>query len=328
METQVFRMPDRDATGFEGREDASTPETCPHGHGALRLWSGKLRCWDCGWPWGAGWGPPEKHGIYDIFISYAGADFTEYINPLVTRFRASRLSVWMDRTEITWGDTIVGRVNDGLRSSRFVLVCLSRNFLARSWPETELNAVLNIQSSDGRERTLPLILNSRSEVFRRYPLLAGLVTRDYDAGVDALTTELLALVGVDVERDTIDVTVESAYTSTSVVLRPNLRDTLERLIDMATAALGLQREADVGAYKPFKFHWVLVDVKVERDWKTLERTKQQRTLAFLEGSSGEPLRLGDEGLRIFQVGLKPGTIFHIYAIEDPDEPVPPAALSI
>jgi len=29
---------------------ASLPKDCPKGHGPLRDWSGKPRCWECGWP--------------------------------------------------------------------------------------------------------------------------------------------------------------------------------------------------------------------------------------------------------------------------------------
>jgi len=32
------------------REILIPAECCPNGHGLLRPWSGKLRCWTCGWP--------------------------------------------------------------------------------------------------------------------------------------------------------------------------------------------------------------------------------------------------------------------------------------
>ena len=36
---------------------------------------------------------------------------------------------------------MVAKINEGLRNSRFALVCLSANFLQRRWPEAEMAAV-------------------------------------------------------------------------------------------------------------------------------------------------------------------------------------------
>ena len=54
----------------------------------------------CGWPWQ--FKPPEPQGVYDVFVSYAGDDFDTYIRPLVDSLREAGLSVWLDKTEITW----------------------------------------------------------------------------------------------------------------------------------------------------------------------------------------------------------------------------------
>ena len=38
---------------------------CPNGHGETREWSGRWRCWKCGWQGGLAEkhsGPTEKHG--------------------------------------------------------------------------------------------------------------------------------------------------------------------------------------------------------------------------------------------------------------------------
>lgn len=83
-----------------------------------------------------------------------GSTFQTPIQPLADSLRQAGVSVWLDKTEITWGDTITGRVNEALRRSRFVLLCLSRHFLARPWPEAELNAALALQNRQARVRLL------------------------------------------------------------------------------------------------------------------------------------------------------------------------------
>jgi hypothetical protein len=66
-----------------------------------------------------------------------------------------------------------------LRQTRFMLLCLSKAFLARPWPESEMSAALAIQNSSGVKKVLPLILNSREEVLQTYPIIHGLAYRQF-----------------------------------------------------------------------------------------------------------------------------------------------------
>jgi hypothetical protein len=91
------------------------------------------------------------------------------------------------------GDNFVLKINQGLSSSRFVLLCLSRNFLNRRWTETEMSSVLAIQNNDGKRRALPLILDSKEEVLQTYPILSALTYREYSIGIDAIARELAAI---------------------------------------------------------------------------------------------------------------------------------------
>jgi hypothetical protein len=95
---------------------------------------------------------------YDLFISHAGADKVRYIDALADAFARRGISFWLDSFEIAFGDNIALRLNEGLRESQFVLLCLSRNFLRRPWPETELAAALAMQNARGVKRVLPVIL--------------------------------------------------------------------------------------------------------------------------------------------------------------------------
>ena len=110
----------------------------------------------------------------DVFICHASEDKSDIIKPLVAAFKREGISYWHDEAEIKWGDSIVEKVNEGLRISRYVIVVISKHFLLKKWPQRELNSVLNVESSTGKVRVLPLIVGTdkvKRDIFQKYPLL-------------------------------------------------------------------------------------------------------------------------------------------------------------
>jgi hypothetical protein len=110
----------------------------------------------------------------DVFICHASEDKSDIIKPLVAAFKREAISYWYDEAEIKWGDSIVEKVNEGLRISRYVIVVISKYFLLKRWPQRELNSVLNVESSTGKVRVLPLIVGTdkvKRDIFQKYPLL-------------------------------------------------------------------------------------------------------------------------------------------------------------
>src|SRR5918999_894552 len=150
---------------------------------------------------------------YDFFISHANADKEKYVAPLATALASKGATFWLDSLEIGWGDNLSLKVNEGLRESKIVLLCLSKNFLKRPWPETELGAALATQNSSGAKRVLPLILNSKATVLSQYPILAGLVYREFGEGVERLAEELAGLIKVPNSKERrLNITIESVHT--------------------------------------------------------------------------------------------------------------------
>lgn len=120
------------------------------------------------------------HGLthlarFDVFISHAGHDKDKYILPLVEALELRGISFWLDERNLMIGDSLTNGINEGLRRSRYVLLCLSEAFLGRPWPESELGAALAIQNRLGQKRVLPVILNAEDKVLERYPLLSDKV---------------------------------------------------------------------------------------------------------------------------------------------------------
>lgn len=110
----------------------------------------------------------------DIFICHAGEDKDEIVRPMVEAFSQAGISCWYDEAEIRWGDSIVQKVNEGLATSRFVVVVFSPAFVQKNWPKRELNAVLNQEATTGEVKVLPLLVGSEDEkrqILKQFPLL-------------------------------------------------------------------------------------------------------------------------------------------------------------
>jgi hypothetical protein len=134
-------------------------------------------------------GEGSKTQERDVFLCHASCDKETTLRPLRAALDAAGIAYWYDEAEIGWGDSIVSKVNEGLRTSRFVLVVLSRGFLGRPWPEHELSAALNAEASSGVVKVLPLLCGSQAErdqIIEHYPLLGGKRYEVFDEDPSAL----------------------------------------------------------------------------------------------------------------------------------------------
>ena len=132
--------------------------------------------------------------------------------PLVHAFSAKGVTYWLDAAEIGWGDSVVGKINEGLRTSRRLLLCLSKNFIERQWPRLEMESALAQQTDSGKARVLPLILNSREEVLAAYPLLHSLAYKLFEQGIESIAAELGALRAAEgIRKRGLRIRIESAH---------------------------------------------------------------------------------------------------------------------
>ena len=79
---------------------------------------------------------------WDVFISYAREDKAAVAKPLAEVLLRAGLRVWIDEHEISLGDSLTKKINEGLARSRYGIVILSPDFLAKEWPKRELAALL------------------------------------------------------------------------------------------------------------------------------------------------------------------------------------------
>ncbi len=93
---------------------------------------------------------------YDAFISHAVEDKIPIANELCTRLEAEGLTIWYSGKELNAGDSIANSIHEGLNKSRFGIVILSKNYIAKNWPLREFYLLL-ARESEGNKVILPVL---------------------------------------------------------------------------------------------------------------------------------------------------------------------------
>lgn len=123
------------------------------------------------------------------FLSHRGADAAE-AERLARDLKALGHEVWLDTWRMDIGDSIVGRMNEGLTSARFLILCMSAAGTEAPWMSTEWHAALTLQLDGHDMRLLP----ARFSGGRPPAILAHLkhadLAADWHAGVRALDRAL------------------------------------------------------------------------------------------------------------------------------------------
>lgn len=117
---------------------------------------------------------------YDVFISHAGEDKDAVVRPLATELDVLGLDVWFDEFELEMGDSLRESIDEGLSMSRFGIIVLSEQFMGKDWPESELNALMNLYHSDN-VGIIPLWYDiTKDHVVKYSPILSDLIAKPID----------------------------------------------------------------------------------------------------------------------------------------------------
>jgi hypothetical protein len=142
----------------------------------------------------------------DLFICHASEDKAEIAKPLAEEMQRRGFSVWLDEFELTLGDSLRQKIDDGLRRARFGAVILSTPFFKKDWPQRELDGLVAREVS-GRKVILPIWHGVGSQdVAARSPLLAGRLAVSTERGIPAIADEVSRAIG-DIDTKPRDVTL-------------------------------------------------------------------------------------------------------------------------
>ena len=96
-----------------------------------------------------------------VFISHRSADSRE-AERLATDLKARGYTVWLDLWEIGIGDSITQKMNEGLKGSVFLVLCLSAQDVLSPWMSREWLSGLARQLNGENVKLLPVRLTGGS----------------------------------------------------------------------------------------------------------------------------------------------------------------------
>src|SRR5688572_2362052 len=128
---------------------------------------------------------------WDVFISHASEDKVAVAIPLFDMLRKKAITVWLDRYEISLGDSIQTKIDEGLSKSRFGVVILSKQFFSKTWTQREVSALFSKEESK-QKVILPVWHNVDFQDIANFsPLLASKLAVTTKAGLEKVVDEIL-----------------------------------------------------------------------------------------------------------------------------------------
>ncbi len=269
----------------------------------------------------------QNPNTQDFFISHAGADKAQFIQPLVEALTYRRVTFWLDSNEIEWGGPLAIRINDGLRRSRYVLVCLSGAFVSSEWAKAELNAAIVAMVQQSSNRILPLILYEKEKVLLEFPLIGGLIYREY-SGPEAVADELAAIVSSQQgpsgkepskELDRVQITIESLHSGSLSRVEVSRNCSFEWLVCHALQAVGAKDTLQAGTFDEVKLQWTLVQSNLEDEWNKLKGHGRRDVWAIIQNQIGGVVTVYDRHQLLSDFDVNYEVTFHLRAtIREPD----------
>lgn len=94
-----------------------------------------------------------------IFLSHTSTD-KPFVRKLAADLRNYGHTVWIDEAEINIGDSLIGKIREGLDSVDFVAAVLSKASIESEWVNKELDIASNREIKEKRVIVLPLVIEN------------------------------------------------------------------------------------------------------------------------------------------------------------------------
>jgi len=129
-----------------------------------------------------------------LFLSHASED-KDFVRQLHDRLVAEGFELWLDEREMTLGDSLLGKINEGLLASDYGVVILSPSFLGKKWPRAELAALMALETTT-KKMILPIWKDlSAAEIAELMPTMADRLAVSAAAGLDVVVQAIKSAVG-------------------------------------------------------------------------------------------------------------------------------------
>lgn len=145
--------------------------------------------------------PAEPEGdllggqTWDVFISHASEDKDSVARPLRDALSRLGVTVWLDEAQMRIGHSLRRKIDEGIRSSRFGVVILSKAFFRKGWTNHELDGLVT-RTVAGEQSLLPIWHDLTAEEVRAFsPSLAAKVAMSSsDYSIDEIAKEIAQVV--------------------------------------------------------------------------------------------------------------------------------------
>ncbi|HEY6391401.1 MAG TPA: toll/interleukin-1 receptor domain-containing protein [Bryobacteraceae bacterium] len=141
------------------------------------------------------WPIPAAREKFDVFLSHASEDTAAIARPLYEALRIESVTVWFAEAVLTMGDSLSGKIDEGLARCPHGIVIISPSFLAKRWPQKELAGLVAREVIGGKKVILP-IWHDIDEVtlVQHSPTLADKVAGRSPDGIPALVKMILDVI--------------------------------------------------------------------------------------------------------------------------------------
>lgn len=93
---------------------------------------------------------------FNVFICHSSKDKKEVLD-IIQAFKRKGVTYWVDHEQIEYGDEITGKIEDGLKNSKYTLVLLSKNLGKSNWCRKEYGPILNREyNKKSGKKVIPL----------------------------------------------------------------------------------------------------------------------------------------------------------------------------
>src|SRR5437588_128783 len=99
-----------------------------------------------------------------IFFSYSSKDRADVRDFAEAIHRNHKLSYWIDTDNILPGDSIIGKVEQGLELSEVLVLWVTSHSLSSNWVKAEWEPVLADQTTRGVSRIIPIVAEEGLEL--------------------------------------------------------------------------------------------------------------------------------------------------------------------
>ncbi|WP_421847195.1 TIR domain-containing protein [Marinomonas sp.] len=136
----------------------------------------------------------EKFDMYDVFICHASEDKESVAMPLYNYLNDKGYHVFIDNIRISWGDSLVSKINTALKKSKYVVTVISKDSINKKWPMAELNSVIAMDINSNLKKILPIFVGDNEELAKEFPLIIDKLYKKFDNNIDEISEDLIHLI--------------------------------------------------------------------------------------------------------------------------------------